>query len=81
MVERISISCDIMFWFSGLIWRLLSGISDLLGSSSHLNFWAVWGSERGTMPPKHEKNCMGLFLGEWLSGFLSVATVCFGFSA
>jgi hypothetical protein len=24
MVERISISCDIMFWFAGLIWRLLS---------------------------------------------------------
>jgi hypothetical protein len=50
--------------------------------SSHLNFWAVLGSETGTMPPKHETNWMGLYyLGEWLSGFLSVATVCFGFPA
>jgi hypothetical protein len=64
-----------MFWFAGLIWRLLSGISDLLGSS-HLNFWVVLGSETGTMSPKHETNWMELCLGEWLSGFLSVATVC-----
>jgi hypothetical protein len=53
-------------------------ISDLLGSS-HLNFWTVLGSETGTMPPKHETNLMGLFLGEWLSGFLSVATVFLAF--
>jgi hypothetical protein len=49
--------------------------------SSHLNFWVVLGSETGTMPPKHEKKWMGLCLGEWLSGFLSVATVCFAFPA
>jgi hypothetical protein len=33
------------------------------------------------MSPKHETNWMGLCLAEWLSGFLSVATVCFGFPA
>jgi hypothetical protein len=33
------------------------------------------------MPVKHETNLMGLCLGEWLSSFLSVATVCLGFLA
>jgi hypothetical protein len=53
----------------------------MLGSS-HLNFLAVLGSETGTMLPKHETNWLGLCLGEWLSGFLSVvATDCVGFPA
>jgi hypothetical protein len=33
--------------------------------SSHLNFWAVLGSETGTMPPKHEKNVWG---SAWVNG-------------
>jgi hypothetical protein len=67
-----------MLWFAGRIWRLLSWISDMLGSG-HLDFWAVLWSETGTMPPKHETNWTGLYLGEWSSGFLPVATVRLAF--
>jgi hypothetical protein len=49
---RISVDCNSMFWFAGLIWWLLSGISDPFFGSSHLNFWAAWGSETAIMTTK-----------------------------
>jgi hypothetical protein len=73
-VERLSISCNIMFWLAILIWRLLSGISDILGSTRATSNYGL--------AQKHETNFVwGSAWVNGLHGFLSVAAVCFGFPA